>query len=292
MNGDDASCLNLNRAANPSILGADASELEGRFDFQTKTSLVDNLSPWLSLTKSLPGNVIPAFADQTVIQWGLGLKPGDTLRYQSETGEPMQLKLIGGLLPSVFQGYILIDKSQFQRHFPSHSGSSVFLIDSRSEKVRDEMSSIYRDNGMEILPATEKLAGFNSVTNTYISIFIALGILALALGTIGLSIIVARTLLERRREMAIMLAIGFLKKNLVFQLVTEYSILLATALGIGLMAALISLLPLILTGFSPVPPGFLILVFLVIMVNGLFWIGGLAIGLIRPGKLLPALNDE
>jgi len=292
MKGDDASCLNLNRAANPSILGVDAGELEGRFDFQTKTSQFDNQSPWLSLKKSLPGNVIPAFADQTVIQWGLGMKPGDTLLYQSENGEPVRLKLIGGLLPSVFQGYILIDQTHFLRHFPSHSGSSVFLIDSHTEKVREEMSSIYRDNGIEILPAPEKLAGFNSVTNTYISIFIALGILALALGTVGLSIIVARTLLERRREMAVMLAVGFLKRSLVFQLVTEYLILLSAALGIGLMAALISLSPLILSGFSPVPTGFLFLVFLGIMVNGLFWIGGLAISLIQTRKLLPALNDE
>jgi putative ABC transport system permease protein len=292
MGGDDASCLNLNRTTNPSVLAVDAGEMEGRFDFQTITGNVDKANPWLSLKKSLPGNVVPAFADQTVIQWGLGMKAGDTLLYQNENGDTLRLKLTGGLLPSVLQGYILIDQTHFLRNYPSHSGSSVFLVDSHDEKVREEMSSIYRDNGIEIISATEKLAGFNSVTNTYISIFMALGILALAIGTIGLSIVVARTLLERRREMAIMLAIGFLKKSLAFQLVAEYSFLLITALGIGLMAALISLSPLILSGNSPVPAGLVFLVFAGIMLNGLFWIGGLAIGLIHPVKLLPALNDE
>jgi ABC-type antimicrobial peptide transport system permease subunit len=292
MGGDDASCLNLNRATNPSVLGVNATELEGRFQFQTKTGNVDKANPWLSLKKSLPGNVVPAFADQTVIQWGLGMKTGDTLLYQNESGDTLRLKLTGGLLPSVFQGYILIDQTHFLRNYPSHSGSSVFLVDSHDEKTREEMSNIYRDNGIEIISAAEKLAGFNTVTNTYISIFMALGILALAIGTIGLSIVVARTLLERRREMAVMLAIGFLKKNLVSQLVGEYFILLISALGIGMMAAFISLTPMILSGSSPVPVGLMFVIFDGIMLNGFLWIGGLSVGLIQPGKLLPALNDE
>jgi len=47
-----------------------------------------------------------------------------------------------------------------------------------------------------------------------------------------------------------------------------------------------------LSGSSPVPVGLMFVIFAGIMLNGFLWIGGLSVGLIQPGKLLPALNDE
>ncbi len=88
--GDDASCLNLNRIENPPILGFDAANLSGRFSFVTHTAELDQANPWLSLKQTLPGGVIPAIADQTVIQWGLMMKMGDTLLYQTENGDTLQ----------------------------------------------------------------------------------------------------------------------------------------------------------------------------------------------------------
>lgn len=86
--GDDASCLNLNKIENPVILGFDAEALRGRFTFSTHTPELDRSDPWMSLKKQLPGGLVPAIADQTVIQWGLMMKVGDTLLYQQETGTP------------------------------------------------------------------------------------------------------------------------------------------------------------------------------------------------------------
>jgi len=72
--GDDASCLNLNRVANPQLLGVDPGELSRRkaFTFAQTISEVDQDDPWSILNQALNGDIIPAVADLTVIIWGLG----------------------------------------------------------------------------------------------------------------------------------------------------------------------------------------------------------------------------
>jgi putative ABC transport system permease protein len=111
--GDDASCLNLNRVASPRILGIPSDRFSGRFTFVRHTDDLDPEAPWASLKKELPGGVVPAVLDQSVIQWGLGKKTGDTLVYLNEAGSELKLKIVGGLANSVFQGNVLIDDSLF-----------------------------------------------------------------------------------------------------------------------------------------------------------------------------------
>jgi ABC-type antimicrobial peptide transport system permease subunit len=292
LSGDDASCLNLNRVSNPSLLGVETSELVGRFDFQTVEPGTEKDDQWLSLKKRLPGGVIPAVADQTVIQWGLGMKTGDTLLYLGEKGDTLRLKLSAGLFPSVFQGYILIDQRYFRSFYPSRSGSSVFLIDSREERVKDSLADLFRENGMEIISASEKLAIFQSVTNTYLSIFMALGFLALALGTLGILVVVARSLLERRQEIAILEATGFTRRQLVQLVVMEYSGILAVALLAGLLSAVLSLLPAALTGTLTVSLVSSAFVLLGILLHCLLWIRIITQRQIIRGKLIQALHFE
>jgi hypothetical protein len=100
--GDDASCLNLNRISNPRILGLDASLLEGCFSAQSMLIENGEKDPWKSLLIKTD-DCIPAIADQTVIQWGLGKKLGDTITYQNSMGEKIQLRLVAGLASSVFR---------------------------------------------------------------------------------------------------------------------------------------------------------------------------------------------
>ena len=64
--------------------------------------------------KTYDKNVIPAYADQTVIQWGIMKKIGDTITYFNEKGEKINLVLVGGLNASIFQGNILISEKNFQ----------------------------------------------------------------------------------------------------------------------------------------------------------------------------------
>ncbi len=155
----------------------------------------------------------------------------------------------------------------------------------------EELANLLRDNGFEITPAPVRLAEFYSVTNTYLAIFLALGILGLALGTIGLSIVMARAILERRRELAAMLAIGFTRNRVVSQLLTEYLFLLASGVLIGFVSALVAILPVILRADTPVSAAMIALLVFVIIAHGFLWIIFLAKYLVQPKNLLPALRD-
>jgi len=292
--GDDASCLNLNKIENPVILGFDAEALRGRFTFSTHTPELDRSDPWMSLKKQLPGGLVPAIADQTVIQWGLMMKVGDTLLYQQETGDTLRIKLIGGLAPSIFQGYILIDNTHFLTNYPSHSGSSVFLIDpdqGKGDAAAEELGDLLRDNGFEVTSAPARLAEFYSVTNTYLAIFLALGILALALGTVGLGIVVARSVLERKQELATLLALGFRRAQVVSSILKEYAFLLVSGVLTGLLAAFTAVMPVFINGNTPVSAGTVLVMISLIVMNGFVWVILLARSMVKSHKLLPALRE-
>ena len=289
VDGDDASCLNLNRIAQPAILGVDPAALSGRFSFASSVKGIDAADLWLALEQADMDGTVPAIADQTVIQWGLGKKVGDILLYQNEKGDTLRLRLIAGTTPSVFQGYVIISNEHFLRNYPSSSGSHVFLIDGAPENeasIGDELQSVFRDFGWEMEPTVRRLVEFYSITNTYLSIFLALGALGLVLGTIGLAVILARTILERRREMALMLAIGFNIRHLFRLLVSEYMVLLVTGVVTGFVTAVVATLPSFLSANTDASVGTVAIVTMLILINGTIWI--IALSRISLWRKIPA----
>ena len=292
--GDDASCLNLNRVSAPQILGVESKKLEGRFTFVTQTSDLDPMKPWSSLNRKLPGDVIPAIMDQTVIQWGLGKSVGDTLIYQDELGHEMYLKIIGGLANSIFQGNILIDEAMFLEHFPSSSGTHIFLAEEDSLATEEQivmLTRVFRNEGMQIEIAAERLAKFNQVENTYLSIFLLLGGLAMILGTIGLGISLARNIMDRSNEFGLLGAIGLKKKQIFLLITSEHLILLSIGTLIGAISAFISTLPSLISGLNQ--NSFLTALFLIIaiLINGFFWITMISRSFLRK-NLIASIREE
>jgi ABC-type lipoprotein release transport system permease subunit len=293
--GDDASCLNLNRISQPAILGVDAKMLQGRFSFATKIKELGDDEPWLALNKMFDDGTIPAIADQTVIQWGLGMKVGDVLLYQNELGDTLRLKLIAGTTPSIFQGFVLVSNQNFLKNYPTNSGSHIFLIDGNKEneqQIGNELQSVFRDYGWEMESTAKRLVEFYSVTNTYLSIFLALGALGLILGTIGLAVILARTLLERRREISVMQAIGFNNQPILKIITTEYLILLFTGVIIGFVTAVVATLPAFLSSNSDASFSTVAIVTGLILINGFLWIFGLTWFSLQKKKLVTGLRID
>ncbi len=293
--GDDASCLNLNRILQPAILGVDPEALYERFSFAGKMKELGNQEVWQLLNQTFDDGTIPAIADQTVIQWGLGMKLGDILLYQNELGDTLRLKLIAGTTPSVFQGYVIISNQNFLKNYPTSSGSHIFLIDGNHEnqqQIGDELQSVFRDYGWEMELTAKRLVEFYSVTNTYLSIFLALGALGLILGTIGLAVILARTLLERRREISVMQALGFNNKP-IFQIISlEYLILLFSGVLIGFITAVVATLPSFISTNTDASFSTVAAVTGLILLNGLVWIFGLTWFSLQKKKLVTGLRIE
>ena len=277
LDGDDASCLNLNQVKHPRILGISTGELDkrGAFSFTQLQKSVNEEHPWLSLDKMLGKNIYPAFADQTVIKYGLKKAVGDTLNYRNEVGDTIRFVIVGGLNNSIFQGNLLISDKIFSLQFPSSGGSKIILIDAPKEKeeaVAEIIRNSFADYGIEITPAATRLAEFNSVENTYLSVFMALGGLGIIIGTFGMGIILYRNLLERRRELGVMMALGF-KKSEIFRLViTENIFLLSAGIFCGLISAIIGIFPSIVSPAFNVNGLFLTVLIVSVFVIGCLWI--------------------
>ena len=296
LDGDDASCLNLNQVQKPKILGINPEELNKRnaFSFAKLLNVIDNNKAWLELNKSYERNVIPAFADQTVITWGLMKEVGDTLVYLNEKGEEIYLVLIGGLNASIFQGNIIIADSLFMQHFPSVSGSKTMLIDGSLEdqnSIAELINTYLRNYGVELTLSTERLAQFYSITNTYLTVFMFLGGLGIIIGTFGLGIVLYRNIIERRSEIALLIAIGFSKKKVFKLLIIENGFLLILGIGIGISAAIIGILPSIMSPSYSIPGFYVLMLVVLVLFSGMLWIYFPARNAIKT-NLISSLRNE
>jgi putative ABC transport system permease protein len=99
------------------------------------------------------------------------------------------------------------------------------------------------DYGFEARSAVGLLANFLKVQNTYISTFQTLGSLGLLLGTLGLAVVQLRAVLERKRELGLMRAVGFTSEQLGQMVLAENGVLLGLGLAVGIGAALFTTLP-------------------------------------------------
>jgi ABC-type lipoprotein release transport system permease subunit len=292
--GDDASCLNLNRAQTPRLLGVNARALQERkaFTFAQLADASQSARPWLLLEKE--GDEIPAVGDEATITWSLHKKIGDTIAYTDEQGRPFKVRLVGAVANSILQGSLLVDEPAFVRRFPGEAGYRMFLVDAPPAKaaaVGAALTRALRERGLELTPAADKLNAFNAVQNTYLDTFQVLGGLGLLLGSVGLGVVVLRNVLERRGELALLAAVGYPPRVLRRLVVAEHAVLQALGLSLGVLAGLVAVLPSLLSPSAQVSYIPLAATLGLVFVSGLFWTWAAARLALR-GELLPALRNE
>jgi ABC-type antimicrobial peptide transport system permease subunit len=129
------------------------------------------------------------------------------------------------------------------------------------------------------------------VQNTYLSTFQVLGGLGLLLGSVGLGVVVMRNVLERRSELALLLAVGFRRRAVQMMVMSEHGALLLAGLAVGMVAALAAVLPALLSPGSNVPYGSLALTLGAVLLSGAVWTW-LAAAFALRGRLLDALRNE
>jgi ABC-type antimicrobial peptide transport system permease subunit len=293
--GEDASCLNLNRAQKPRLLGVQPELLDERnaFTFAAVAKGLPTDHPWLLLNQR-GEDAIPAIADQASIQWALGKKVGDTLDYTDERGRVFQIRLVASVANSILQGNLLIAEDEFRARFTHEQGYRMFLIDAPSnevDKISSALSRALQDMGLELTPAARRLAAFNAVQNTYLNTFQVLGGLGLLLGSVGLGVVVLRNVFERRGELALLLAVGFRPRVLRWLVLSEHGALLLAGLGVGVLAAAVAVAPALLSAAADVPIRSLSLVLSGVLLSGAMW-AWLAALLALRGRLLDALRME
>lgn len=247
--GDDVDCFNLTASTQPRLLGVDPGLLEGRF----RTS-----DDW----SFLKGDGVPAFVDETTMMWVLKKKVGDELIYQDEWGNDFPITIAGVVKDSVFQGSLILDEAKLLEKFPSLGGYQLFL--SPDEKARETLQEETADLGGKVTATKDRLAAFHEVENTYIAIFNVLGGLGIILGSFGVGIVTARNLVERKAEFETLRVLGISKLRRSRIVKREVRSMVAWGLGLGLLSALIAVIP-VLGG--------------TVGVMDLLWMGGLVLAM-------------
>ncbi len=286
LDGDDASCLNLNHAIRPRVLGVDEQV------FAQLKAFVDDSSEglWELLDRDLGDGVVPALVgDSDTAMWTLkkktGVDDGDMLAYRDEAGRDVSLKLVGRLPMrlSVFQGAVLVSAKNFVKLWPSQEGFRVFLLDAPAAaqtEIIGKLQNAFDRHGLEISTTVHRLEMFHAVEGTYLGMFLVLGGVGLLLGASATGVVVLRNLLERRREIALLRAIGFTPRAVINLLATEYALLLTLGTLIGAIASAVAMLPALTSAHSDSSPLWRLAVLALVLVSSFVCTGlALAIGL-------------
>ncbi len=291
--GDDASCVNLNQASAPPLLGVDPEELARRGAFAGPEL-------WGLLDEAYPPDVVPAIVgDSATAVWKLKKtvgKDGDLLEYKDDRGKPFKVKLVAALPMrlSVLQGRLVIAERDFTRLYPSESGYRVFLWDvpaDRAEALRRSLTQRLDTFGFEAVPSVERLKSFYVVETAYLMMFLVLGGLGLLLGTAGMAVLVLRNVLERRGELALLRAVGYSKGQVGGVVMAEHRFLLMAGLAAGTAAAALAVAPGAARPEVHVPVGLLALFLAGTFGLSLAWIWA-ATRIALRASLLGALRNE
>lgn len=292
--GEDASCLNLYRPSQPTLLGAGPDLIErGGFAFQSTLAETDaeRENPWLILDREFPENAVPVFGDLNSVMWILHLGLGDTLEIEDGLGRRRTLVIAGLMSRSIFQSELLMADGRFLELFPDHSGYQQFLVETDDVEAGTELESRWSDQGLDVETSADRLAGFLVVENTYLSTFRTLGGLGLLLGTFGLAVVMVRNVLERRRELALLQAVGFANPSVSRVVLAENAYLLVFGLLAGTGAALLATAPHLLSGLAEPPWASLLMTLALILACGLA-AGALAVRVSLGQPLLPSLRRD
>ena len=298
--GEDASCLNLYRPGNPAIIAPEPAFIESnRFTFAESLAESDaeRANPWLLLDRKDADGAVPVIADATSLQYVLHASVGDTMSLATGGSAPLVLRFVGALRDSVLQGQFVMGEANFVRLFPGHEGFRFFLIDAPDVKSSEEAAALAEvverelaTFGVDAVSTTDRLDAFHRVENTYLSTFQALGGLGLLLGTVGLATVMFRNVLERRRELALLRAVGYNARHVTLMILAETALLLASGVVAGATCALIAIAPAWIERGSAPGPGLGLLLTAVLVAGLLSAVAATRAAL--SGELLRALRAE
>ena len=126
--GDDAGCRNLARPDKPRLIGVPQQFIERdgfHFADVVKEGSFDN--PWMRLLERDSDGNVPVFGEANTVQWMLKKSLGGTLPFTDSHGNEINLRIVGLLQDSIFQGELVISEKQFLQMFPETQGYSMLL---------------------------------------------------------------------------------------------------------------------------------------------------------------------
>jgi putative ABC transport system permease protein len=301
--GDDASCSNVYQARQPRVLGVPQTFVDHYDTDANSTTTITPFTwatqaggdamqqnPWHLLDSEMPPHAgtpddpIPVVIDKNTAMYSLKLYLGTEeqfdVTYENRT---VTFQVVGLLSNSILQGSLLINETDFTTVFPQVSGYRFFLATNHGNSQSDTvLETHFNDQGLDMRSTQSLLESLLAVQNTYISAFQSLGALGLLLGTFGLATVQLRSILERRKELALMRAAGFGAGRLAKMVLWENLVLLLGGLATGVLAAAFAVVPhMFFTQAAPPGSDLVIMIGIIIFV-------GMAAGLVAVRATLQA----
>ena len=222
-NQDEASCLNLNKVSNPTVLGVDLRDMEA-------FGLIPN------------GQPMSIYLDEEALVWSLMKSVGDTIYYQDGRGETVPVVIAGSYPTGLFHGAAIMSRDNFRSLWPKESGTEVLLMRSSCpEEAADVLATAMSEYGLTVMTVGERLQMFFEVTETYLVIFLTLGALGLLLGIFSLLIIVRKNLTAQQSTIRLYRTMGFAEPVILQMLLRENLLVPLYALVAGATGAVISI---------------------------------------------------
>ena len=267
---DEASCMNLNHVENPSVFGM---SLEDMKSFGINISEVEGVKykvdsvKWNCEADELANKeeskcTIPIAVDSEALLWSMMKKVGDTLIYHASDGRKVNVVIAAEYPTGIFHGNAIMPIDCFRQLWPDEMGSRVVLVKEEGQKSKVEgstpsplntklstltstLTTSLSDYGFTLIPSVERLLHFFEVTDTYLRIFLSLGLLGLMLGLVSLLIVIRKNLVARSEEIRLYHALGFPTATIVRMFRCEQLIvpLLAIITGAGVCLLISVLLP-------------------------------------------------
>ena len=255
--GQDASCNNPYQSSQPQVLGL-TPETMAYFDDDSvdkfSFAMTGGENPWRALQTETANNAIPVIIDKNTAWYSLKVYvPGTEFTVNYDSGETVTFRLVGLLSNSVLQGTLIVSESNFTSAFPDLSGYRTFLMKLSGPDEADRLATALSDQGFDAQSTERLLNGFLAVQNTYLSTFQSLGLLGLLLGTFGLAAVQLRAIMERRKELGLMRAVGYTRRKLARMILIENAWLLLAGMVTGILAALVTTLPHYFFGDASIP---------------------------------------
>jgi len=298
--GDEASCLNLNRAVEPRLLGVDPEAASALSAFEQRSDDATTASVWSVLETELPDGTIPVLAgDLTTVQYGLAAKTGagkgKVYDYTGEDGRVWRLRLMGALpvRTGILQGSLIMHRAIFTRMFPSTPGDGLWLLSSGlvENDGKARLARALGRHGGLVTPSRERLQMLGEVESTYLDMFLVMGGLGVVLGAAGVGLVVLRNAAARRRELAILRALGIPPRQTLQYLLAEYVYLLLGGLLAGVLPALVAVQPAMRNLRQEMPVGLMALLMGGMFASGLLGVLAAVLAASRM-RLAEALRGE
>jgi ABC-type antimicrobial peptide transport system permease subunit len=238
-----AVCSNMNPQYPPRLMGVDdrfmnASDLE-----LTSSSFNGNdRAKWGSLDARVDGR-IPIFADENTLIIYLGYAEyegalGHVFTVDTEKG-PAELVVAGILSPSVIAGNFVMHEDFLKQLYPTGSGYRVVFVKTQAkDALINELEKGLATYGLDARKVEDIVRETTSAEQGYMNLFQAYLGAGLVLGVVALAVTQAREVTERRRDIAMLKAIGLSRDSIGRVFYIEAAIVGLMSLTIGLIAGL------------------------------------------------------